>query len=212
MVVDVQRGKAADINLILAFPRQRVCELVVEAVDALNHQDVPLPQGEEIPIVLPDALFEIVVGNLHRLAVQQPHHVRVELLHVHGAQALEIVVAVLVPRGPVTVDEVVVRGDGVGPQTAGAELGGQPVGEGRLAGGGGSRDHDKANLLACGNTGGDIADFLLHHGLVGQNEGRRIPLGDNGIQLRHIGDVQFPGAHIGFGQLPEHLHRRKEIP
>ena len=36
----------------------------------------------------------------------------------------------------------------------------------------------------------DIADFLFHHGLIGQDNRRGPALGDGGIQLRHIGNIQ----------------------
>ena len=187
-------------------------KLVVQTVDALDHQHVVLPEGQEIAVILPCALLEIERGHFHRLAVQEAHHVRVELLHVHGPQALEVVVAVFVLGGLVPVDKVVVRGDGVGPQAAGPQLGGQPVGEGGLAGGGRPGDHDEADLLPGGDLGGDVADLLLHHGLVGQDQGGGAALGDGGVELGHVGGVQRLKALVGAVELPEYLVGGPEVP
>ena len=44
MVVDIQGGQAADVYFILALSGQGVGKFLVQAVDALNHQHIPLPQ------------------------------------------------------------------------------------------------------------------------------------------------------------------------
>ena len=206
MVVDVQGGQAADVDLVLALLGQGVGELVVQAVDALDHQHVPGAQGQLVAIVLPDALLEVVGGHIHRFALQQAAHVAVELLHVHGPQALEIVLAVGILGGVLPVAEVVVRGDGVGPQAAGDELGGQAVGEGGLAGGRGPGDHYKADVLPAGDLLGNVADPLFHQGLVGQDHLGGLAAGYDVVHLGYVGDVHGGGAVLGVVHGPEDLH------
>ena len=205
VVVHIQGGQAADIDSELALPGQGIGEGVVEAVDALDHQNVPRPQGQGVPVVLPDALFEVVVGELHGLPPQQAGHVLVELLHVHGVQALKVRLAVLVQRRVSAVFEVVVRGDGVWVQAAGDQLGGEPVGKGGLSGGGGAGDHHKADVRAVCHGLRNVPDPLFHHGLAGQDHLRGGAVADGLVQVRHIGDVDGLGALVAVIQGAEHL-------
>ena len=127
VIVYIQGGQTADIDFIFALARQRVGKLVVQTVDALNHQHVPLPQRKGIAVVLPRTLYEIECRHLHRLTIEQADHVRVELLYIHSAQALKVVLTVFIPRGVLPIFEVVIRCDCMWVQSAGAQLCGQAV-------------------------------------------------------------------------------------
>ena len=69
VVVHIQCGQTADVDAVFALLGQGVGELVVQAVDALDDQDVLGAKGEQVAVVLPGALFEVEVRELHRLAV-----------------------------------------------------------------------------------------------------------------------------------------------
>ena len=212
VVVHIQRGQTADVDAVFALLGQSVGELVVQTVDALDDQDVLGAQGEQIAVVLPGALFEVEVGELHRLAVQEPHHVPVELLHIHGPQPLEVVLAVFVPGGVLPVFEVVVGGDGVGAHPPGQQLGRQAVGEGGLSRGGGTGDHHKAHIPPFGDLLGNVADLLLHQGLLGEDHLGGVPLGDALVHLRHIGDVERLRTEGGVVEGLEDLDGGRERP
>ena len=85
------------------------------------------------------------------------------------------------------------------------------MGEGGFAGGGGACNHDETDFLPGGDLRGDVADFLFHHGLVGQNQRRSVALGDGRIQFRHVGCVQGLRAKRGFVKLPENLFGGLEV-
>ena len=190
MVVHVQGGQAADIDLEHALPGQGIGELVVETVDALDDQHVVLPQGQLFTVILPLPLLEVIGGQVDGLPPQQAAHVRVELLHVHGLQTLKVILPVGVLGGQHPVFEIVVRGDGVGHQAAGHQLGGQPVREGGLARGGWSGDHHKAHIPAVRDLLGDVADLLFHQGLLAQDHLGGQSGGDHVVDLPHVVDVQ----------------------
>ena len=63
MLVDIELCQGADVNFKFTVSRKGIGKPVVQAVDSLYDQDVPLPQLEEIPLVLPDSLFKIIVGK-----------------------------------------------------------------------------------------------------------------------------------------------------
>ena len=88
--------------------------LLIEAVDALDHQNVRGPQAHEIALVLPHALLEIVIGQLHLLPCQKLQHIPVKLLQIQTFQGLVVVVALFVPGAVHPVHKVIVHGNGMG--------------------------------------------------------------------------------------------------
>ena len=211
MIVDIQGGQAADVNFVLALLRQRVGKFVVQAVDALNHQYVAVSQRQLFTVVFPDALFEVEGGHIHRFALQQTAHIAVELLHVHSAQSLKIVLAVGISGGVLPVAEVVVCGDGMGPQAAGHQLGGQAVGEGGFARGGGTGDHHEADVLPPRDLLGNVTHSLFHQGFVGQNQLGGVAFSNHVIHLPYVGDIHGGGAILGVMHGLKHLHRGREL-
>ena len=119
VVVHVQAGQGADIDLILAFQRKRMGEPVVQPVDSLDDQDIVLSQLQKIPLILPQSGLEIKPGHFHPLSGEQIAHIPVEALHIDGLQAFKIIIAVLVQRRVLPVYEIIVHGDGMGRQAVG---------------------------------------------------------------------------------------------
>ena len=130
-------------------------------MDALADQHILLAQRQVVAVVLPDALFKVELGNFHRLAVQKPGHVRVELLDVHSAEALKIVLPVLVPGRLGAVFEIVVGRNRVRKQPACQKLCAQAMRKGGLARGGRPGDHNEAHARTGGNLGGNITDSFV---------------------------------------------------
>ena len=82
-------------------------------MDALDHEDVLLAELQEVAAVDPFPEFEVKDRKLHFLSVEQIVHVVGEKLQVQRLQDVKIVVSVLVDRGLLPVDEVVVHADDV---------------------------------------------------------------------------------------------------
>ena len=110
------------------------------------------------------------MGEFHRSPLEQPVHIPVELLHIDGAEALKVGLAVFIQRCLDAVFEVIVCRNGVRVQSAGGELGGEPVRKGGLARRRRACDHDEANVRALGDILCNIADLFFHHGFCGQDQ------------------------------------------
>ena len=70
---------------------------------------------------------EVVLGQLHFLAVEELHELLVEQRQVEGVQRFEVVIAVLVLRSKLAVDEVVVERHGHGAYAVAKELDAQSL-------------------------------------------------------------------------------------
>ena len=114
MLVDIELGQGADVNFKFAVCRKGVGKPVVQTVDPLYDQDIPLSQLEKIPLVLPDSLFKVIIGKLHLLSLQKACHVTVKQLHIQTFQNLIIVIAVFIPGAVHTVYKIIVHCNGMG--------------------------------------------------------------------------------------------------
>ena len=70
MLIDIELCQGADVTFKFAVSRKGVGKPVVQAVDSLYNQDVSLPQLEEIPLILSDSLFKVIVGKLHQMCIR----------------------------------------------------------------------------------------------------------------------------------------------
>ena len=124
------------------------CEGGVEGVDAFHEEHVVLFQLHAARgVELAAAFLEVELGNEYLLAGEQVVEVLVQELHVHGPQALEVVVAVLVARGVLTVAEVVVQFYDLGGQPEHVALLGDAQGAAGLSAGTRTGDHHYPRLV-----------------------------------------------------------------
>ena len=100
----------------------------------------------------------------------------------------------------------------MGPQAAGQQLGGQAVGEGGLAGGGGACNHHETDILPGGDLLCNVADPLFHQRLMGKDQLGGVAGGHNVVHLADVGDVHGGGTPLCVVHSPEHLHGRGERP
>ena len=113
MLVNIQLGQGAYVDLKLALPGKAVGQLVIEAVDTLNHQNILLSQSQIVPFILPCACKKIKPGKLHGLSLQKVRHILIELLNIQTLQHLKIVIALGIPGAVLPVDKIIVHPDGV---------------------------------------------------------------------------------------------------
>ena len=114
MLIDVELCQGADVNFKFAVCRKGVGKPVVQAMDSLYDQYVSLPQLKEIPLILPDPLFKVIVGKLHPLSLQKAGHIPVKQLHIQTFQNLIVVIAVFIPGAVHTVHKIIVHRNGMG--------------------------------------------------------------------------------------------------
>ena len=111
----------------------------------------------------------------------------VEEVDVQGVEMLEVVVALAIPRVVLPIDEVVVQGEGHGPEAAGEKLDGEPLGEGGLARRRRTGDEDDAHvLLLLADLVGDLGDLLLVERLGHLDEVADPILANHRIEAPHV--------------------------
>ena len=218
MVIDIQLGQRADIDTELLVRRQRIGHLLIQAVDALDDQDIILAQGEIIAFVLPPAGDKIEPRNLHLLPVQKSQHILIKLLHVDGSERLKIIVPLLILRRVLAVDEIIVRLHRMGLHAQRSQLNAQPVGKGSFARRRRAGDH---NDLPSGlhNRLGDIADLLFLQRLLHQDNIPGLSVRNGLVQRTYVGDSQraapFFSGKLGIKQLAAFVNRgqkRRVLP
>ena len=123
-------------------------------MDPFHDQDVIGPEPHAVAGKRAAALLEVVFRNLDLFAGQQLVQLQVEEIQIHGVEALEVPFPVLVQRGLVPVDKVVVQFDDLRFQAEHPALEGDPQRGRGLSAGGRSCDHDDPALSAS------VVDFV----------------------------------------------------
>ena len=101
-------------------------ELRVQGMYAFHHKHFVLAQTEFLAALFALARLEVVLGQFHLFAVEKGIELGVEQRDVEGVKALEVIVALVVERSLVAVEEVVVERDGHRAYAVGEQLYGQP--------------------------------------------------------------------------------------
>ena len=83
----------------------------IQGMDTLHDEDVLLVELHHVAAEATPSFLEVEAGNFDRLAFQELVELLSEEVQVHGAQCLEVILAFLVDRRAVSVDEVVVQFD-----------------------------------------------------------------------------------------------------
>ena len=78
MLVDIELGQGSDIDLKFALPGQTVGQLIIEAVDSLDNQNIVLSHGQVIAVVFLLSAFKIEIRKFYSLSFQQIAHLAVK--------------------------------------------------------------------------------------------------------------------------------------
>ena len=105
----------------------------IERMDTFDEEDASGAQFERFPVILPESCNEVEFWNGYLLSADEFHDVRLHEGMVHGIEIVEVVCAVREFGSVGPVHEIIVSRHGDGLQTAGLELDGKPLAEGRFA-------------------------------------------------------------------------------
>ena len=134
MHVDVQLRQRTDIDLVLRFIRNLLCQFSVQRVDAFDDDELIFVDLRD-PVAEHFLSFEeIEFRKIDFLACQQIVHVAAEQVDVHGAQVLEIQFAVFIRYHIFPVDKVIIGAHVDWTQSVDPELDAKPSGKCGLAG------------------------------------------------------------------------------
>ena len=122
MVVEENGGECRCVHPIFEFFGYLRRQFGIEGVDAFYHEHIASTHAHLLTARYAATLDEVVLGQLHFLAVEQLHELLVEQRQVEGVQRFEVVIAVLVLRSQFAVDEVVVERHGHGAYAVAKEL------------------------------------------------------------------------------------------
>ena len=71
MLIDIELCQRTDVDPEFAFPGQCIRQLVIQAVNSLNDQNIILFQLFEAALVFPLSGLEIKTGKFYRFTAQQ---------------------------------------------------------------------------------------------------------------------------------------------
>jgi len=168
-------------------------------VDPLHDEDLAGPELHRNGLDRPHPLGEGVDRSLHQLAADQPEDLVVEVRQVQRVEAFEVVGSVGVLRRVHAVDVVVIHGEGDRLQSEHPELDAEPLGEGRLARGGGTGHEDEPRVrLAAADLVGDGDDLPLVEPLGDADDLRDVSADDGFVELADVAHFQLvvPGARL----------------
>ena len=183
-------------------------------MDAFHDQDVIVFEAHPSEAIgRAPALLEVEAGDFHFFAGEQLVDLEVQVFQVHGIQALEVEIAVLVARGLLPVYEVVVQFDDLRVESEDAALEGDTQGGGGLAAGGRAGDHDDAALgMAAVDLIGDGGVFPAVQGFGDVDDIDGFPVLDGPVEVADAVDADDVAPVGVFGQgrgdlgLAEHGH------
>ena len=129
MLINIQLCQSADVNLEFIFSGKAVGQLLIETMDALNHQNILRSQLQIIAPVFPLTGNKIVHRQLNPFPCQKIRHILVKQLNIQTFQSLIIVVAIFISGTVYTVYKIIIYCYGMGRQSLGSQLNGQAMGK-----------------------------------------------------------------------------------
>ena len=205
MVVQEDGGEGGSIDLELLFVGNLCCQQGIEAVDALHDEHVVLVQMQLLPALLAHSCLEVILRQFHLLAPEEGIELLVDERDVQCMDALVVEFSVLVLRCVLTMYEVVVQRNLHGLHTAGKELYGEPLAEGRLAAGGRSGDEHDFCLFPAGNRVGDLRYLLFLQCLADVDEVGGKPLLHGFVEVAYGLDAEDALPAVMLLEHLEHL-------
>ena len=205
MLIHINLRQRTDINPELALRRKRPRQLLIQPVDALQHQHIRLLHLDKIPLVLALARLKIKIRQLHTLSIQKLRHILVQQINIQRLQALKIILPILIPRRIHPVHIVIVETDRMRRQPMRRELDRKPVAERRLAGRGRTRDQHKLHRLFLRDLLRNLRNLLFLQCLRNQHHLLDIPLCDAFIQIRNRRNSHLLAPALRFPLYLEYL-------
>ena len=207
-VVHRHRCEARDVDAELLLFGNRGGQPRVEPVDPLDDEDRPLVERQRGVVPRAASGDEVVARDIDAFALHQAAQVVVEQFEVDGFERLVVVVAVLVLRGLLAIDEVVVERDQHGAQSEHAQVDAQPFGRGGLAARRGSRDEHHAGPareVRLGDGVGYFGEFPLVEGLGQLDHAAGVAREDLRIDVADGRDTHDAHPRLVFAEDAEHL-------
>ena len=200
VLIDIELGKRADVDLIHVFLRKRCIQFLVQAVNAFHNEDIIGPEFQHIASVFAVTRLEIIVRQFDFFAFQECIHVAVKQRRVNAVQIFEIIVSEFVLRIILTVHEIVIHADRMRNQTMRAKLNAEAIGKRRFSGARRTRDHHELHALALLDLARDLRDLLLLQGFLHQNQLLDRSVYDGFVQITDRVYTDLRGKYIRFDQ------------
>ena len=102
-------------------------------MDSFHDDNIIFTYFEKVPMIFPHSGLEVENRKLYLFTVQQPCHIPIKCFKIHGLQALEIIVAILILRIVFTVHKIVIRSYRMWSESHGTKLDTESVGKCCLA-------------------------------------------------------------------------------
>ena len=130
-------------------------------MDALDHKDIVLSQLQKITLILPYALFEIIIRKFYPFSCHQSRHIPVKLLYIQAFNALIVIISLRIPWTVCPVYKIIVYRNGMGTQPGSLKLNRQTMGKGGLSRRGRACDHNKFRSFLLRDLRRDLRDLLF---------------------------------------------------
>ena len=111
MIVEQQRGECRGIDTELQLIGNLSRELRIERMNTLYHQYLTIVQAQFLTTPLALAGLEVIAWQLNLLATEERSKLLVEQGYVQRMDALKVVIARLVARCLLTIQEIIVERD-----------------------------------------------------------------------------------------------------
>ena len=132
MVVQRDAGEGGNVDAELQRVLYLLCQQGVQCVDAFNNEYAVVVEFQLLAVPLAFARREVILRNLHTLALHQTSQVVFQEVVVYCLNVVEVVIAVRQFGGVDTIHEVVVCRERQGAQSTRQQLYAQTLAERRL--------------------------------------------------------------------------------
>ena len=204
VVVELDGGECGNVDAEFLFVRNLLCEDGVQRMVSFKNEDVVWPNLEFLAFEDTLSALEVVAWEFHFLSFEQLVHLLVEELGVHGLDALEIILALLVERSVHSVHKVVVRAEGIGFQSAGHQQDGKALAGCGLSAAAGTGNEHKARM-AFGNLVHNVVEFLVLERFAHVYKLCGVSARHGHVEIAHVSDAQNVLPAVVFADDIHHL-------
>ena len=162
----------------------------IEGMDTLDDEDVGGVEFQVLATLFALPFLEIILGQFHLLSCEKRVELLIEQRDIEGIETLEVVVALSVSRGVVTVDEIVVERHHHRSAAVAHQLYGQSFAGGSLATRRRSGNQYDTHAVALCDILGNLSNLLLLQGLRDVDDSRRVTLRHRHVEVAHRTDAQ----------------------
>ena len=170
MFIDVELRQGTDINLEFIFFWQCKGQLIIQAVNAFDHQNILFSKFCLFFTVHAFAAHKIKNRQMHALSCKQCVHVIVKLLNIDGFQTFVVWFPIFIHRCVFPVYKIVIHRDRMRSQSVCGKLDRKPMRKGRLSGRRRTGDHNDLFIWIFGDLSGNLRNFLFLKCLLNQDQ------------------------------------------